>query len=764
MSQKLRKRLVKLILGLKASLSRVNRELIITSGVVILVLCLRYLGLLQSLELAVLDQFFQLRPHEPPNHRITIVTIDETSLREGFPIPDVVIAELLQKLQAHQPRAIGLDIYRDVPIKNGHAALVAAYKSMPNLIGIELLSSHGKQTVLPPPDLNRQQVGFNNILYDPDGKVRRSLLYWHIDNNLHESFALKLALLYLKSEGIIPQGAASNPKYLQLGKKVFKRFQENDGAYVRSDAKGYQILSNFPKPGCNNTPEKSCGYRQISMADVLADRVPTNLIKDRIVLIGSTASSLQEVVFIPYSSGLMTGAKPVPGIVLQAYFVDQLISAALDGRPLLKVWPDFWEYLWIFAWSYIGTATKWRIWRPLPRFLHKFVEQWSTPIRNLPISKNAGSVILYFTYMKSAVSVILSCLVLIIGAYLAFLSGWWIPLIPPLLTFSGSVIWITYHLAHMQEELKRSREFLQQVINTIADPIFVKNEQRQWIVLNQAYCEFIGHPDTVLIDQSDVDFFPKHEADIFREQDELVLLTQLPQENEEEFTDAYGKTHLIATKRSLHKDAAGNFFLVGVIRDITQRKLMEDELRRTAAELFRSNSELKLKEDRLRYLAYHDSLTGLPNRKFFAEQLQESIDWAHNNHLLLGILFLDLDGFKQVNDTLGHEIGDRLLVTIGQRLSNSLRASDTVSRLGGDEFTVLLRAIPNEQVADKVAEKILASISEPIVLAGYTTKVSASIGISIYPVTGQDADTLLKQADAAMYRAKNLGKNRYEFF
>jgi diguanylate cyclase (GGDEF)-like protein/PAS domain S-box-containing protein len=315
----------------------------------------------------------------------------------------------------------------------------------------------------------------------------------------------------------------------------------------------------------------------------------------------------------------------------------------------------------------------------------------------------------------------------------------------------------------MQEELKRSKEFLQQVINTIADPIFVKNEQRQWIVLNQAYCQFIGHPDTVLIDKSDVDFFPQHEAEVFRQQDELVLLKKLPQENEEEFTDAYGKKHLIATKRSLHQDAAGNFFLVGVIRDITQRKLMEDELRRTAAELFRSNHELKLKEDRLRYLAYHDSLTGLPNRKFFAEQLQESINWAHDNHLLLGVLFIDLDGFKQVNDTLGHEMGDRLLVIIGQRLSNSLRASDTVSRLGGDEFTVLLRAIPNEQVAATVAEKILASITEPIVLGGYTTKVSASIGISIYPLSGQDADRLLKQADTAMYRAKNLGKNCYQF-
>jgi len=318
------------------------------------------------------------------------------------------------------------------------------------------------------------------------------------------------------------------------------------------------------------------------------------------------------------------------------------------------------------------------------------------------------------------------------------------------------------HIAYTQEELKRSKEFLHQVINSIPDPIFVKNEKHQWIVLNEAYCQFIGYPDSLLIEKSYYEFFPRHEADIFRQQDNLVFLTQKPQENEEEFTDATGKTHLIATKRSLHKDAAGNFFLVGVIRDITQRKLMEEELRRTAAELFRSNSELRLKEDHLRYLAYHDPLTGLPNRKFFAEQLHESLLWTQNNNLLLGLLFIDLDGFKGVNDTLGHDIGDRLLVIVAQRLTNCLRGSDTVSRLGGDEFTVILRAIPDAQAAAKVAEKILASLAEPIILSGCTTKISASVGISIYPLNSQDTETLIKQADTAMYRAKHLGKNRYE--
>ncbi|PHM09168.1 CHASE2 domain-containing protein [Nostoc sp. 'Peltigera malacea cyanobiont' DB3992] len=733
MNQQLGKRFVKLTFGLKQSLSRGHRELITAASIAVCVLLLHSIGLLQSLELAALDQFFRLRPNEPPEDRITIVVIDEAYLNEvrSWPIPDAKIAQLLQKLNVHKPRAIGLDIYRNLLVEPGNQELRNTYQLMPNLIGIELLANDNNKnfSVSPPLGLDRDQVGFNNVLYDLDGKVRRSLLYWHVKSEVHESFALKLALLYLKSKGITPTKAKSNPEYLQLGKAAFTRFEANDGAYVGADDRGYQILSNFPKPKCQSSSGEFCSFRQVSIRDVLADKVKANLIKDRIILIGSTAPSLQDFVFIPYSSSLIGTAKPVPGIQLQAYFISELISAAVDGRPLLKVWHDLVEYLWVFVWSYLGAVTIWRI-------------------------RHAT---------RSLFCILVSCFVLTVSAYLAFLYGWWIPLIPSLVCFGTSAIWMTSHIAHMQEEWKRSKEFLHHVINTIPDPIFVKNEQHQWIVLNEAYCRFIGYPNKFLIEKSDYDFFPKHEADVFRQQDDLVFRTQQPQEHEEEFTNADGQTHQIATKRSLHKDSAGNFFLVGVIRDITQRKLMEEQLKRTAAELYRSNNELKLKEDHLRYLAYHDPLTGLSNRKFFAEQLYESLHWAQHNNLLLGLLFIDLDGFKQVNDTLGHETGDRLLMTIAERLSNSLRASDTVSRLGGDEFTVILRAIPNVQIAAKVAEKILSSITKPIVLDGYTIQVSASIGISVYPYNSQDSETLMKQADTAMYRAKRLGKNRYEF-
>ncbi len=730
--KKLGKDVQKSIFALQTKLFRRHRELITASSVVFCVLVLRYLGLLQSLEWTALDQFFQLRPVEQHQERITIVAIDEASLQElnSWPISDRKVAELLEKIKAYKPRAIGLDVYRDLAVSPGSKNLEEVFASTPNLVGIELLSDNPNDRVKPPPILSKKnQVGFNNVIVDVDGKVRRGLLYLHINNTGYESFALKLARLYLKAEGITPKNA-ENSDYLQLGKATFTRFKQNDGGYIKADDGGYQFLSNFSKPVCNESCEKGYGFRKIPLIKILDGEVPRSWIEDRIVLIGSTAPSLQDLKLTPYSSDF-TDKEPqsIAGVELQAYFIDEILSAAVEGRELLKVWSEPMECVWIIIWAYVGAITRWRI---------------RSSSTNLLL-------VLLFSFMLTG------------SAYLLFLKGWWIPLVPALITYVTSVIFITSQIAHSQEEFKRSREFLRQVINTVADPIYVKNEKHEWIVLNDAYCELVGCPKNNLIDKLDYDFFPRHEADDFREKDEYVFQTQKLLENEEELTDVNGKLHLLATKRSLHKDAAGNLFLVGVIRDITKRKLIEEELKRTADELYRSNKELRHQEDHLRYIAYHDALTGLPNRKAFTEELHESLCWAQNGDYLLALLFVDLDGFKQVNDSLGHEMGDLLLVTVGQRLNNCLRGSDTVSRLGGDEFTIILRRIPNPQVAAKIADKILTSLTEPITLEGHSAKVSASIGISIYPYTAYNSETLLKQADTAMYRAKHLGKNRYEF-
>jgi diguanylate cyclase (GGDEF)-like protein/PAS domain S-box-containing protein len=465
------------------------------------------------------------------------------------------------------------------------------------------------------------------------------------------------------------------------------------------------------------------------MVDVLNNRVPARLLRDRIVLIGSTAPSLEDVFYTPYSSELIGEAQPIYGVELQANFISQILKATLNQRPLINVWPKPLEWSWIFVWSGLGAGLIWR-WRSLRR---------------------------------GAIGLLLAGASLGGSCYLAFLAGWWLPLVPPLLGLLGSATIITSHVAHQEEELKRSKEFLQTVINTIPDPVFVKDKQHRWIILNQAYCILVGYPLETLMEKSEYDIFPPDEAGTIWSQDELVFLTGEVQETEEEFTDAFGITHLIATKKSLHKDAAGNIFLVGVIRDITERKRAEEKLRQEAVELSRSNIELKLSEDRLRYLAYHDVLTGLANRKQFHERLSQFLDWARSSDQMMALMFLDLDGFKQVNDTLGHDTGDQLLKIAANRLTTCLRSGDLASRLGGDEFTVILSGMPQVDYAARVAEKILEALSEVFVIDGHNVFVTVSIGISLYPLDGEVDEVLIKKADAAMYRAKQLGRNQHQF-
>jgi diguanylate cyclase (GGDEF)-like protein len=175
--------------------------------------------------------------------------------------------------------------------------------------------------------------------------------------------------------------------------------------------------------------------------------------------------------------------------------------------------------------------------------------------------------------------------------------------------------------------------------------------------------------------------------------------------------------------------------------------------------------ETKLQHaQRVEYLAYHDGLTGLPNRSMFSKALSQSISEAHRYDRRLAVAFLDLDRFKQINDTLGHEAGDQLLKEVATRLKGCVRDSDTVARLGGDEFVVLLPQLEDEKHAGLVAQKILNAAARPFNLMGQEFRVTASIGISTYPQDGLDEQTLTKNADIAMYQAKAEGKNNFQFY
>lgn len=189
----------------------------------------------------------------------------------------------------------------------------------------------------------------------------------------------------------------------------------------------------------------------------------------------------------------------------------------------------------------------------------------------------------------------------------------------------------------------------------------------------------------------------------------------------------------------------------------------QDEVGELARRFDRMREGLAAREDQIRRLAYRDALTDLPNRTLFGDRLGVALEAARRGKRPLSVLLMDLDRFKQINDTLGHQTGDQVLRLAGQRLRATLRGSDTIARLGGDEFCVLLADAPGEE-AERVAAKVLRALEEPILLDEHSIDVRASIGIAAYPADGEDADTLMRRADSAMYAAKrgHLGSARFD--
>ncbi len=192
--------------------------------------------------------------------------------------------------------------------------------------------------------------------------------------------------------------------------------------------------------------------------------------------------------------------------------------------------------------------------------------------------------------------------------------------------------------------------------------------------------------------------------------------------------------------RSVHNDQPA---IIGTLLDITERTRSEA---------------------RIQHQAYYDQLTGLPNRQLFSDRLQQSLRTAHRESTRIAVLFLDLDRFKNINDSLGHPVGDALLSSVAGRLNNAIRENDTVARLGGDEFTIILEHISSRTEPATVADKILSALSAPFGLAGHELFISVSIGICLYPDDGHNAEELVKHADAAMYQAKNQGRASYAFY
>ena len=535
----------------------------------------RRLGWLQTWELVSFDSLVRLQPDREPDPRLLIVGISEADIQAlgKFPIDDRSIAQTLTKLQKYQPKAIGLDLYRDLPTEPGYPELLAQLKA-PNVVAIAKLSDAESRGVPAPPGMPPDRVGFNDFVLDVDGVVRRNLIYVSKpDKTTVFSFSVQLARLYFK-DWMQPENSPVNPNQIDWGKAEFVPLKPDSGGYANLDARGYQILLKY-----RSALQVA---RQVSIRKVLSGEIDPSWVKGKIVLIGTTAPSARDLFLTPYSPVKQQNPK-IPGVLLHAQMLSQILSAVAEGRSLFWVWPEWAQILWNASWAVLGGAVAWRIRHPC----------------HMAIAGGVASIGLWGI------------------SFTIFSFGGWVPLVSPALG-------------------------------------------------------------------------------------------------------------LVVTG-------------VGVS---AYRKL---------------------------YDAFHDSLTGLPNRDSFVDCVGRAIANTKNRRsYLFAVLFLDLDRFKVINDSLGHLAGDELLMSVVQRLRACLGRADTVARVGGDDFAILARNIDLGHAVD-LADRIHQALILPFELRGQEVFVTASIGIAVggeskAAALREQPEHLLRDAHTAMYRAKALGNGRYQVF
>lgn len=408
--------------------------------------------------------------------------------------------------------------------------------------------------------------------------------------------------------------------------------------------------------------------------------------------------------------------------------------------------------------------------------------------------------------------------------------------------------------------------YLSAIFDSTGYPIFVKDKEFKFILVNDACCSFFGLSRSEIIGSTLAEKFPASEMDGFFSIDRQVLDKGEEVLCEETLSPTTGvSVKRVLTRKNRFIDHKGNYFLVGVIHDITERKQIEEKLKRSAsvfthahegimitdasatitevndafsritgytfeevlgktpqilqsechspdfyAEILgtlqtqgywdgeiwnrRKNGEnfplmltisavtnseglvqhyvllctditsMKEHQNQLEHIAHYDLLTNLPNRVLLADRLSQAMVQCNRHEQSLAVVFLDLDGFKQVNDTNGHNIGDELLIALSVRMKEALREGDSLARIGGDEFVAVLTDLNSVECCEPILERLLLAASRPVRVDGMVLNVSASIGVTFYPRDNVDADLLMRHADQAMYVAKELGKNRYHLF
>lgn len=291
------------------------------------------------------------------------------------------------------------------------------------------------------------------------------------------------------------------------------------------------------------------------------------------------------------------------------------------------------------------------------------------------------------------------------------------------------------------ELINNYSEILASFFNHISDMIFlmevVEGEKFRYVIVSPSAMRAAGLTESVcgkLIEE----VFPEEKAAFLNRKYKEAVLTGEPVS----FVD-HDQISGESILTPIFNSEGRCTHVFSVTRDITERKKLEDQLH---------------------FLAYHDTLTGLPNRRFLLDRLQQAIKDAKRYRQGIGVLFLDFDHFKSINDTYGHDIGDQFLQGLAQRLKTCVRHADTIARLGGDEFIVILTAIDSETQVKKVARRIVETLQQPWEIGPHRFQITVSIGISLFPDDGEGIDQLISFADKALYQAKAEGKNRYKFY
>lgn len=294
--------------------------------------------------------------------------------------------------------------------------------------------------------------------------------------------------------------------------------------------------------------------------------------------------------------------------------------------------------------------------------------------------------------------------------------------------------------------LRESEARFRNMLENAPFGIMVASLDGRFIEVNQSICNLLGYSREELLKLTFMDITHASDKEKTSESVQKLLTGEIGAYKLEKLYERKdGRTIWVQVTTSLLRDSSGvPVSFIGQVEDISERKRHQEEIRR---------------------LAYYDALTELPNRRLLLNRLEQALAQAKRHGRSLAVMFLDLDRFKEINDTLGHDAGDELLKVMAERLRCCVRTGDTVSRQGGDEFVIILPEITRHEDATPVAEKILRLLSEPVIIYGRKLYITTSIGIAVYPGESEDdANSLMKKADIAMYRAKENGKNQFRFY